>query len=692
MTIGRRSIYFYARLALSAQFVLLALVVAFVLTGASYQSTAIRALHGQAQRMQILNLTVLNEYLDAQRALRGYQATGQARFLYTFYGDQDDFGLLLHQLRDQAWPALLPSVTTQARTALASFQAADRAVTGARESATAGALYDRASAISDTFVRVTGRLQQQLARQSATLAASAGRTLGVGLPGTSAALGFGLILPVCLGALALRWTMRPLHAATEVVRHQAAGVFASRADIRGPADVRDLAASVNFLADESARLRAVEAERLRLQVAVHQASVQIRRHLRAGDVIREAVSATRDHLGASAAWVALADSGISAGGADAAGLARPVPEDSVSWLTDIYLRRRGSFCWQDLHSAEPGELPPGLREAAQRAGGVSVMVAPFGNGGELRGAITALRTDPGQPWQPPEIGAFEALAEDIGRGLEHARLYEQEERLVRELRELDQAKTSFLASSSHDLRTPLTSIRGYVEMLADADEQVSPERQAAMLEAISRNTQRLQALIEDMLTISKMELGSFTSELRPLDLTALVTQVVDAIRPTAADGGLGLELDITGESLTVEGDSDQLDRALLNLLSNAVKYTPSGGTVTVTAAGGDGSAVVTVADTGIGIPEQDQRSLGTRFFRASNAIARHIPGSGLGLTIVQTVIRNHEGKIHIASEEGHGTCVAVSIPLMEAPDTRRRAPAAQSHVAHHSPQPRDRAA
>ena len=219
---------------------------------------------------------------------------------------------------------------------------------------------------------------------------------------------------------------------------------------------------------------------------------------------------------------------------------------------------------------------------------------------------------------------MESLAGDIGLGLEHARLYESEERLVGELESLDRAKASFLASASHDLRTPLTSIIGYVEMLSDDEAGLARSDQAMMLGAVDRNARRLKTMTDDMLTTSKIELGAFTSRLHRPDLTSLVPAAADVIRPSAATGGLAFEVSCPDHDLMIDGDPEQLDRVLVNLLSNAVKYTPKGGVVLTVDSACD-SAVLTVADTGIGIAEKDQGSLFTRFFRASNAIEAELP-------------------------------------------------------------------
>jgi signal transduction histidine kinase len=167
-----------------------------------------------------------------------------------------------------------------------------------------------------------------------------------------------------------------------------------------------------------------------------------------------------------------------------------------------------------------------------------------------------------------------------------------------------------------------------------------------------------------MLTISKIELGAFTSNLRPVDLGRLIPEPADLIMPSMRDAGITFELSLPEQGLMVNGDAGQLGRVLMNLLTNAVKYTPRGGRVTCTAAATDDDAVLAVEDTGMGIPKDEQASLGTPFFRASNAVRREIQGSGLGLSIVRTVVRHHHGKLQLESVEGVGTKVTIRLPLL----------------------------
>jgi signal transduction histidine kinase len=406
---------------------------------------------------------------------------------------------------------------------------------------------------------------------------------------------------------------------------------------------------------------------------VREAATRIYEHLHAPAIISEAVAALEDNLAVDIAWVGLVTGEeLNSLGADPAhGRVRDVfpahPAYSLEWIRELF-GQRSSYCCQDLSSGIPANLPPQVQDTVRDSNAASLLLAPFGTGNELMGVLTLVRNKGGRSWMEPEIEAVQSLARDIGRALAHARLYEGGERLVAELRSLDRAKTRFLASASHDLRTPLTSIIGNIEIIQDEEAGPVTAKQVAMLDAVSRNGRRLQNLIEDMLTISKIELGAFTSDLRPVDLGRLIPEPVDMIMPSMRNAGITFDVSPPDEGLMVNGDAGQLGRVLTNLLTNAMKYTPPGGRVTCTAAAQDDDAVLIVQDTGMGIPEDEQESLGTPFFRASNAVRREIQGSGLGLSIVRTVVGHHNGKLELESVEGAGTKVTVRIPLLH-PET-----------------------
>ena len=219
------------------------------------------------------------------------------------------------------------------------------------------------------------------------------------------------------------------------------------------------------------------------------------------------------------------------------------------------------------------------------------------------------------------------------------------------LRELDRTKNDFVSNVSHELRTPLTSIRGYLELLEDDDDLGGPERE--MWEAVNRNVTRLSLLIEDLLTLSKVE--SRGTELTELDLRDVVIEVVSDLKVVAARRDVDVELEFPTEPLRVLADQTQILRAVLNVASNAVKFSRPGGWVKVVVDLEGDDAVVTVQDNGIGIPEGELVTVGRRFFRGSNAVDQQIAGTGLGIRIVQTIMSRHAGVggLRVGRARGH---------------------------------------
>ena len=184
-----------------------------------------------------------------------------------------------------------------------------------------------------------------------------------------------------------------------------------------------------------------------------------------------------------------------------------------------------------------------------------------------------------------------------------------------------------------------------------------------MLKTVDRSASRLRSLIDDLFTLAKLESGAYATVTRPVNVAELIAGAIDAVRPSVSAAKLDLSVTVPPDGLVVDGDASQLDRVLINLLSNSVKYTPEGGHIEVRAEAENGSAVVRVTDTGIGIPNTDQTKLFGRFFRASNAQEGSIPGTGLGLAIVRTIVTNHGGDISLASKEAEGTTVTMRLPL-----------------------------
>ncbi|MFF5082824.1 ATP-binding protein [Actinoplanes sp. NPDC000266] len=366
------------------------------------------------------------------------------------------------------------------------------------------------------------------------------------------------------------------------------------------------------------------------------------------------------------AVVTEAESRAAAGTSSAAGGAATAGTSSVAGgaATAGTPSAAGGAAAAGTPSAAAGGAAAGSTAAGRPLGGAAAGGAAAGStaaGGPLGGAVD--RAGAGRGWHgPAEIRAIgEALDAAAERTEEMRR---NEELVVARLHEIDTVKTDFMSTVSHELRTPLTSISGYVELMRDAEPGQLTASQERMLDVIARNARRLRDLIEDILTLSRIESGDFRTLRGPLDLAEVVLRAVAAVEPIAAKNFVGLHAEVRGP-VPVRGDSAQLDRVLDNLLSNAVKFTPPEGTVTVTAERRGDHAFLVVADTGMGIPEDEREALFGRFFRASNAIRQAVPGTGLGLAIVHTILGNHEGTIEVRSTENVGTTVTVKLPADE---------------------------
>jgi len=273
----------------------------------------------------------------------------------------------------------------------------------------------------------------------------------------------------------------------------------------------------------------------------------------------------------------------------------------------------------------------------------------------------------------PESGApigYLGVGEDVSERVRTQQALQQalarEQQAVARLLEVDEAKDELVSNVSHELRTPITSITGYAELLHDDLGELS-SAQAAAVARIQRNAQRLHALVEDLLMVSRVDSGGLELHLAPLDLAAAVRDATELVGGLLHDRQLGLRTDVPAHPVVIDADSDALERVAVNLLSNAIKFTPDGGSV-VAAVHVDGSrAVLTVADTGIGISAEDQERLFTRFFRSQAATSQAIRGTGLGLSIVQSIVEGHQGEVSLSSELGAGTTVSVTLPTVHDP-------------------------
>jgi signal transduction histidine kinase len=260
------------------------------------------------------------------------------------------------------------------------------------------------------------------------------------------------------------------------------------------------------------------------------------------------------------------------------------------------------------------------------------------------------------------------VAGNAAHGLIQSHLISSQQQVVKQLQQLDKAKTDFLATVNHELRTPLTSIMAYLDMIQESTVHPVSNEVHQMLDIVVRNTERLRLLIEDMLSVSRNGDTDSSLHLTPVRLGRTLDIVTGALRPLAKLQNVTIALEPVQEDPEIMGDEVQLEQVFTNLVSNAIKFTPSGGKIrvgSVSHAAEDGTrwASVSVADTGIGISSDEIGHVFTRFYRASNAMSGAVPGTGLGLAITEDIVKRHGGRIDVASRLGAGTTVTVSLPL-----------------------------
>ncbi len=227
------------------------------------------------------------------------------------------------------------------------------------------------------------------------------------------------------------------------------------------------------------------------------------------------------------------------------------------------------------------------------------------------------------------------------------------------LKRLERMRKDFVANVSHELKTPLTSIAGFAEtLLGGALEE--KENAKRFVETIRKNAVRLSRLVDDLLTLSNIELGKIDFDIRPVNLSETAKTVLSTLSPKAERKGLELKICLP-ERIMVMADRDRLEQVLLNLVDNAVKFTEQG-SVSISAESAGGKVKVTVADTGIGIPDKDLPRLGERFYRVDPARSRRLGGTGLGLAIVKHLVISMGGEMTIESGPGDGTRVTIALP------------------------------
>jgi len=233
---------------------------------------------------------------------------------------------------------------------------------------------------------------------------------------------------------------------------------------------------------------------------------------------------------------------------------------------------------------------------------------------------------------------------------------------ITNLRRLQQIRTDFVANVSHELKTPLTSIKGYVETLLSGAIH-DDENNMRFLGKIENQVNRLTNLVSDLLGLAQIESPAEAISLTPIDWAPLISETVQRHEPGIAAKRLDLSLDLPDHPVRIQGDDEALTQILDNLLDNAIKYTPEGGSISVRLSQRESRAVLEMEDSGIGIPKGDFERIFERFYRVDKARSRELGGTGLGLSIVKHLVRGLRGEIRVESRVAHGSLFTVLLPL-----------------------------
>lgn len=240
---------------------------------------------------------------------------------------------------------------------------------------------------------------------------------------------------------------------------------------------------------------------------------------------------------------------------------------------------------------------------------------------------------------------------------------------------VERMKTEFVSISAHQLRTPLSAIKWTIRMVLDGDAGELNAEQKDLLEKTYVSNERMIALINDLLNVSRIEEGRFLYKQEPGQLEDIVKTIVDSSQELLKMKKISLSMDIPQEKLPkVNIDKEKMELAVQNLLENAAKYTPEGGSILISIEKHEAEVVFKIKDTGVGIPESEHERIFTKFFRGDNVIKMETEGSGLGLYTTRNIIDAHRGKIWFESTEGKGTTFYFSIPFAKQAQNEENAP------------------
>jgi signal transduction histidine kinase/DNA-binding response OmpR family regulator len=334
--------------------------------------------------------------------------------------------------------------------------------------------------------------------------------------------------------------------------------------------------------------------------------------------------------------------------------------DSACKLSSAIVRRavqsREAVLWQ-VSSGQGSflELAPG---DAEIGAGVAL---PLVVNREAIGVLGLAKRLKDEPFAPSDVELLSVLASQAATAIQNARLFTDLRQAFENLKELDRLKSEFLSNVSHELRAPLHTISGFVQLLLGGKiEDKATQREC--LETVARQTENLTKLISDLLDSTKIESGHFELRKASVQMHDVVGQVVRELQPMAMQKQIILSDETAQDLPPVWADAQRMGQVVTNLVQNAVKFTAEHGHVTISSHNNPGQLVIAVQDDGAGIPASAMQHLFERFYQADGSSTRRVGGTGLGLYICEQIVEAHGGRIWVESEEGRGSVFRFSIP------------------------------
>ncbi|NMO51555.1 HAMP domain-containing protein [Actinoplanes sp. TBRC 11911] len=581
-------------------------------------------------RVRELNRDALQNMTDAETAVRGFQLTGDKSFLAPYAGGRAGAYAAFEQLWTDATDDEVRRLLSVERSKTADWLysyaipivSSGKPDTNAARVARGREMFDEIRT-ANAAVSAAIEAQQRLADARATRDARVADLVFAVLAGLI------LVTGLVTAMLHEKHVMAPLEHIRGTLRRLSGGDLSARVAPSGPAEMRAVADSVNDLAERTEHLIAAEQARA------------------AGSELVQAVAAelkAERELAVTGAKIAeLAGLAFGAETAHVRIVADADAEAAISWPATALWLAGGTV-------REIGAARPGAAFTLPESDAVAVSLGDAG-------LICLVRRDRPE-WTEEEQRLLVALAGEIDHAVRQERLRRQQDRLIGDLRVLDQQKDVFVSTVTHELRTPLTSILGYTEMVLDEDDV--PDAHRRSLAVVLRNAHRLQATVGDLLLLDRSAVRD--AEALPVDLAELASGLHHDLDAAARAKDLRSHLDC--EPAWVRGDGPQLKRAIRYLMENAIKFTPSGGRLECRLTATDRHVTVAITDTGIGIPEADVPGLFTPFHRAANAMDQAVQGPGLGLAIVRDIVTGHGGTVAARSELGRGSTFTMTLPAL----------------------------